>query len=391
MGAILAGYRRDIEAGMGIETEQLVCSVCGARYPGTEPVWLCACGGLLDLDFQPVFDRKKIESRPPGLWRYREMLPQVADEHLLTLGEGSTPLVRIPLGGRPLLVKQDQLFPTGSYKDRGAVLMISKALALGVRKVVEDSSGNGGCAVAAYCARAGIACDIYVPADNSPGKLAQIAMYGARLVKVPGTREDTAAAAWEAAQHTYYASHSWNPYFFQGTKTWAYEVCEQLGWRAPDTVVVPAGNGTLLLGAYLGFVDLIRAGVIGRLPKIVAVQSEACAPMAVAFHQGLDAPAVITKQPTLAEGIAIAQPTRGKQIMAAVRESGGTFVTVAEAEIKSALLEVLRMGFYIEPTTAAVIAGAKCYAASAPADEEIVTVFTGHGLKATEKMVKFLE
>ena len=134
MGAVLAGFRRDIEASMGIETEQLVCSVCGARYPGTEPVWLCACGGLLDLDFQPVFDRKKIESRPPGLWRYREMLPQVADEHLLTLGEGSTPLVRIPLGGRPVLVKQDQLFPTGSYKERGRVLMSRKGPGPGGRR-----------------------------------------------------------------------------------------------------------------------------------------------------------------------------------------------------------------------------------------------------------------
>ncbi len=372
---------------MGIET--LVCSACGARYAGDQPVWRCACGGLLDLDFLPVFDREKIEARSGGLWRYRELLPPGLGEPL-SLGESITPLVPLQLGGRRVWVKQDQLFSTGSYKDRGAAVMISKARALGVRHVVEDSSGNAGCAVAAYCARAGIACDIYVPTDNSPGKLAQIAMYGARLVKVPGTREDTAAAVWSAAQSAYYASHSWNPYFFQGTKTWAYEVCEQLGWRAPDTVVLPAGNGTLLLGAALGFHDLLRAGVIARAPKLVAVQSAACAPLAVAFAQGLDTPVKIDKRDTLAEGIAIAEPARGAQILQAVRQSGGTFLIVSEAEIEATLLDVIRAGFYIEPTSAAAVAGAKQYAAGAPEGEEIATVITGHGLKATEKMLKLL-
>lgn len=374
---------------MGI-TEELVCSVCGARYAGDDPVWRCACGGMLDMDFLPVFDRQKIESRPPTFWRYRELLPLGEADVVARLGEGITPLVAVPLGGRQVLVKQDQLSSSGSYKDRGAALMINKVVALGVRSVVEDSSGNAGCAVAAYCARAGVACDIYVPADNSPGKLAQIAMYGARLVKVPGTREDTAAAVWEAAQHTYYASHSWNPYFFQGTKTWAFEVCEQLGWRAPDSVVLPAGNGTMLLGAALGFQDLLRCGVIDRMPKIVAVQSEACSPLALAFAQGRESAVAIQKRETLAEGIAISEPVRGAQILRAVRDSGGMFVTVSEAAIKAALLEVIRMGFYIEPTSAAVIAGVIQYAQAAPPEEEIVTVFTGHGLKATEKMLKYV-
>jgi len=371
---------------MGIE--ELVCTQCGARYPGSEAVWRCACGGLLDIEFPLAFDRSKIESRPPSLWRYRELLPFQPDDRLLDLGEGFTPLVSVRLGGREVLVKQDQLFSTGSYKDRGAAVMISKALALGVRRVVEDSSGNAGCAVAAYCARAGIACEIYVPADNSPGKLAQIALYGARLVKVPGSREDTAAAVWQAAQQTYYASHSWNPYFFQGTKTWAYEVCEQLGWRAPDTVVLPAGNGTLLLGAALGFDDLLRLGVIQRVPKLVAVQSAACAPLAEAFWQGLDAPVAIHKRDTLAEGIAIAEPVRGAQILRAVRASGGTFLTVEEGEIQPALVRVMRQGFSIEPTSAAAAAAVERYARSAPESEQIVSVFTGHGLKATEKLVK---
>ena len=152
-----------------------------------------------------------------------------------------TPLEQVNIGGREILMKLDFLFPSGSYKDRGATVMISQALAMGVKQVVQDSSGNAGCAVAQYCARAGIGCEIFVPASTSPAKLVQIEAYGARLNLVPGSREDTAKAAMKAADHTYYASHVWNPFFFQGTKTFAYELCEQLGWKAPDTVILPAG------------------------------------------------------------------------------------------------------------------------------------------------------
>ncbi|MEM9982561.1 MAG: pyridoxal-phosphate dependent enzyme, partial [Bacteroidota bacterium] len=150
-------------------------------------------------------------------------------------------------------LKLDFLFPTGSYKDRGASVMISKVKELGIDKVVQDSSGNAGASVAAYCAKAGIACDIYAPKCTSQAKLTQIKMYGATLHLIDGTREDTAQAALEAAQKSYYASHCWNPYFFQGTKTFAFEIAEQMGWKAPDTVILPAGNGTLLIGAYIGF------------------------------------------------------------------------------------------------------------------------------------------
>ena len=367
---------------------QLICTRCDAVYPLDEPIWRCRrCGAILDLHFEAAIDPARIKGRPPGMWRYREAIPVEQDQNIVTFGEGFTPLVEVNFGGRIVWVKQDQLFPTGSYKDRGASVLVSKMKELGVESCVEDSSGNAGCAVAAYCARAGIGCEIFVPADTAQAKLAQILLYGARLVRVPGSREDTAHAVMASAETAYYASHSLNPFFFQGTKTFAYEVCEQLGWQAPDAVILPVGNGTLLLGADLGFKELVQAGVIRKAPRLVGVQSENCAPLAQAWAQGLTEYPAIEKKDTLAEGIAIASPIRGVQILDAVRRSGGEFVTVSDGEIKSSLKALSRQGFYIEPTAAATTAGVEKYLSAHRREERIVSVFTGHGLKATEKML----
>jgi threonine synthase len=322
------------------------------------------------------------------MWRYREALPVADDAHIVSFEEGFTPLLAVEFEGRTVWVKQDQLFPTGSYKDRGASMLVSVIREMGVSRVVEDSSGNAGCAIAAYCARAGIACTIYVPQDTTPGKAVQIQMYGADLCRVPGSRQDTADAVLAAAEGTYYASHSWNPFFFHGTKTFAYEVCEQLGWRAPDAVLLPTGNGTLLLGAHIGFRELLSAGVIDHVPRLIAVQAENCAPLYRAFHG--QPRGTMEARPTVAEGIAIAQPIRGAQIIEAVRESGGTFIAVSEAEIERSLREMCRRGFYIEPTSAATTAGVARYVRTAPSDEVLVSVVTGHGLKATAKMLKMI-
>ncbi|QGY40146.1 pyridoxal-phosphate dependent enzyme [Pseudodesulfovibrio cashew] len=365
----------------------LVCKACGERFPDTDARWRCGCGGVLDLDFTPSLDPAEVAGRPATLWRYREALP-VPEGAELTLGEGFTPLLPVEIGGREVLVKQEHLAPTGSYKDRGAAVMIALAAHLGVSGVVEDSSGNAGCAVGAYCAKAGIPCRIFVPADNSPGKLGQIELYGADLVAVPGSREDTAAACMEAAADTFYASHVYMPHFFHGTKTFAYEVAEQLGWRAPDTVVLPAGNGTLLLGAYIGFTELAGMGLIESVPRLIAVQSAGCAPLAAAFEAGASVPAEIRTSPTLAEGIAIAAPVRGADMLEAVRATDGHFLAVEEDEILAAFRDMGRKGYCIEPTSAAVIAGAARYVRSASPDEVVVTAFTGHGLKAGDKLHK---
>jgi threonine synthase len=361
---------------------QLVCTTCRSTYPLTEPIWRCACGGLLDLQFEAAIDRAALATRKPTLWRYREALPV---RELVSLDQGYTPLLEIEVAGRSVWIKQDQLFSTGSYKDRGAAVLIGHVQALGVRQVVEDSSGNAGCAIACYCARAGIDCTVYVPASTSPAKVAQIEAYGATLCRVPGTRQDTADAVLAAAETTYYASHSWNPFFFHGTKTFAYEVVEQLGWRAPDTVVLPAGNGTLLLGAAIGFRELLAVGAIERLPRLVAVQAGRCAPLYRAFHGLPEAAPEPAPATTVAAGIAIPKPVRGPQILDAVRESGGTILAVSEQEIARALQTTHRQGFFIEPTSAATIAGVAQVVWDAAAGEVMVSVYTGHGLKAAGK------
>ncbi len=364
----------------------LLCGTCGAPYPMEDPRWRCDCGGLLDIRFQARFDKRKIVRRKPTMWRYREAIPIENDASIVSFDEGMTPMIPVDLGPGELLLKLEQLFTTGSYKDRGAAVLVSKAKELGIERVVEDSSGNAGCAIAAYAAKAGIRCEILVPESTSPGKLAQIRFYGAALRRVPGSREDTASAAMSAAETTYYASHSWNPFFFQGTKTFAYEVWEQMEFRAPDAILLPAGNGTLLIGSYIGFRELREAGLVDRIPRHVAVQAENCAPLLAMFRGGLHAVPTIESRETIAEGVAIAAPVRGKEIVDIVRRTGGEVVAVDDAQVEKALLLLGRKGLYVEPTSALPVAAFLEYPSLRSG--VVVAPLTGHGLKATGKMQK---
>ncbi|MFI0738988.1 threonine synthase [Streptomyces sp. NPDC021100] len=336
-------------------TVRLRCTTCGRLHALADLAWRCAdCHGLLDVHgFTPAMPNAvELGRRPPTLWRYAEALP-VPGPPRISLGEGMTPLISAP--GRPdVLLKADHLMPTGSFKDRGAVLLVALAARLGVRKVMADSSGNTGTAVAAYAARAGLACEVYVPAATSEGKVAQLRAYGAEVHRIEGSREDTATAAARAAEEpgTFYASHVYHPFFPHGTKTYVFELWEQLGGRLPGTLVLPAGNGTLVLGARLGCQELLDQRLIDRLPAITAVQAAGCAPLARAAALGGDVPERITAEPTVAEGIAIARPARGSQVLRAVRETGGTFVTVPEDRIVAAHRELARHGLYVEPTSA---------------------------------------
>jgi threonine synthase len=301
------------------------------------------------------------------------------------MGEGFTPLESMEWNGHRVLFKIDYLFPTGSYKDRGATVLISKVKELGIKRVVEDSSGNAGCAIAAYCAKGGIGCDIYVPEETSRRKLAQIQAYGATLKRIEGSRERTAEVTLEAASKNYYASHCWNPFFLHGTKTFAFEIWEQMGWKAPHVIVLPVGHGTLFLGTYIGFKELKGAGMVKRIPRLVAVQSATCAPLDQAFKRGWKETKPIEKKETMAEGIAIAKPVRGRQILEAIRETDGEVLTVTEKEIGGAMREMGIKGHFIEPTSAATIAGLKIYLKHIK-KEVIVSTLTGMGLKAAGKM-----
>jgi threonine synthase len=354
----------------------LSCTTCGASTPAETAAWRCECGGPWALTAAPAaLSRADLSGRPWSLWRYREQLPVA--EPVVTLGEGMTPLVAAH--DRRLLFKVESANPTGSFKDRGATVLVTALAAAGTGALVEDSSGNAGAAIAAYSARAGVPATIFVPAATSSGKLAQIAAYGARVVRVSGSREAVAEAA-QAARGRY-ASHCWHPLFFHGTKTLAFELWEQLGGRAPDWVVTPVGHGTLLLGLALGFRELVLGGAIGRPPRLCAVQGAGCAPLA---GPALGRP--VGDGTTAAEGIRIRTPVRAREIVAAVQDSGGRWETVDDAEIRAAQARLGAEGFYVEPTAAVAPAAAWRLLAEGAFEggATIVVPLTGHGLKAAQ-------
>jgi len=367
----------------------LLCSKCHTSYSAGEPRWRCACGSYLMLRTPAMFSRDSLPNRPPNLWRYAEALGIVDPANIVTLGEGMTPLVAGGIEGRTVHLKLDYLCPTGSYKDRGSTVMMSKLKEWGVPEIIEDSSGNAGASIAAYAALAGIQSNIYIPESTSAGKGAQIAMYGANLIKVPGTREDTAQAAWDAAASTFYASHNWSPYFLAGMKTAAYEIAEQMNWQVPDWVITPAGGGGLLVGLYLGFTDLLRAGITTGVPRLAAVQSAACDPIFRAWANYMSDVSQVAKQPTAAEGISVAKPVRGRDILGAIRDSNGLVRTVTDDEIWESVETLGRKGIYVEPTAAAAPAALAGLLrdGSIQDGQRVVIVLTGSGLKATDKIV----
>jgi threonine synthase len=361
------------------------CTACDLEHPVDATRWRCDCGGLLDLaGGSPAFPVGEVRGRPAGLWRWAEALPfEPDDPHVarVAMGEGAAPVVTARLGGREVTATLELASPTLSFKDRGAVVLIATALRVGAERVVVDSSGNAGTAVAAYAARAGLACEVFVAGSASPAKLAQIRAHGAEVHAVDGARRDVAAAAEERVGRgdAFYASHVWNPLFHEGTKTWALDVVAHLG-QAPDVAVLPLGNGTLVLGAARGFGQLVEAGVIDRVPVLVAVQADACAPVAAAFEAGQDRVEPVAARPTVAEGIAIAAPARGDQCLAAVRASGGRVLTVTDEEISSARAELAAQGLFVEPTAAA--APAAVSRSGADASQVVAVPLCGAGIKS---------
>ena len=266
--------------------------------------------------------------------------------------------------------------------------MISALRQQGVTRLLEDSSGNGGAAIAAYAAAAGIKAKILVPASTQPGKTVQMRAYGAEVELIPGSRQDTADEAERQAERIFYASHNWQAFFLQGTKTLAYELWEDLGFRAPDNVLIPTGAGSNVLGCDIGFGELLRRGEIKRLPRLFAVQPANCAPLCASFASGAEDTMPVKTLPTIAEGTAIAKPVRAREVLAAIRRSGGAAVSVTEEEIVEAMNDLARSGLYVEPTSAsaaAALSGLLRRGVIRP-EETTVVVLTGAGLKATQRI-----
>ncbi|HEX9709009.1 MAG TPA: pyridoxal-phosphate dependent enzyme [Candidatus Thermoplasmatota archaeon] len=293
------------------------------------------------------------------MWRYAQVLP-IDRAGAVSLGEGGTPLRDVPAVGASF--KLEYLSPTGSFKDRGATVVVSKAKELGARVVVEDSSGNAGAAVAAYAARAGLNAVIAAPTSIVEAKAAAIEALGATLERVPGDREEVAARAAAVAKQPghYYASHVMTPWFIEGTKTAAYEIHEEAGPDAFDAVVLPVGNGTLLLGLARGFAELVAAGLEPRVPRLVAVQPSGCSPLVDALGGAgpRDPPN------TVADGTQIARPPRLSQMVEEVRASKGAGLRVGEWETHAARATLRAAGMGVEATSAMAVAGLQAARAS---------------------------
>jgi threonine synthase len=363
----------------------------GATFPLDQPRWCGVDHAPLLLTPLPGMTRDQIDTTTRSLWRYRAAFPFAIDDPI-TLGEGMTPLIPSTIAGIRVLLKCEWFNPTSSFKDRGASVMLSLLRAQGIGHVLEDSSGNGGAAIAAYAAAGGMAATVLAPASTSPAKTVQMRAHGATVELIPGTRQDTADAAVARSTEVFYASHNWHPFFLQGTKTLAYELWEDLRFRPPDNIITPCGAGSNVLGCEIGFSELLRAGQIETLPRIFAAQPANCAPIAAAFMAQSDEPVATEITPTMAEGTAIAHPIRLREVLGTLRETRGGAVTLTEKEIAEATLDLARAGIYVEPTSAQVAAafGKLLATGTITPDQTTVLVLTGSGLKATPRIAGLL-
>ena len=363
----------------------------GASWSVEEPIWRAPDDAeYVNLTPGSGLARSDIRSDAPGLWRYRKAIRLLKPE-VETLGEGWTPLVHSTLSGTPVVIKCEHLMPSGSFKDRGTAVLFNYLKQVGISELLEDSSGNAGSSYATYAAALGLSCRILVPAAAPAGKKAQIAAMGALLESVDGSREDVAIAARAAAETVFYASHNWQPFFIEGTKTLAFEIWEQLGFAVPDNVIVPLGYGSNVIGLHIGFGELLAAGEIDRLPKIFGAQAANCAALYAAWCAGGER-TEIEAQPTIADGIASERPVRITEVMAAAAETGGAIVAVEEDEIVASFQELALRGFFVEPTcaTAGAVLRRLLEEGAVKEDETSVLVLTGHGLKATDKITSLI-
>ncbi len=359
----------------------------GARWSGNRPLWRAPDdGGYVDLVPGKGLAPEAIDRAARSIWRYRRAI-RIAAPPKVTLGEGWTPLLPGTWEGRKVLVKCDHLMPSGSFKDRGTAVMLNYLAGLGIGEILEDSSGNAGASIATYAAALGLGCRVFVPATAPAAKRAQIAAMGAEVVAVEGGREDVATAALAAARSTFYASHNRQPFFLEGMRTLAFEIWEQLGFRAPDCIVAPLGQGSLIMGCHLGFCELLARGAVEAVPRLYGVQAARCAPFHKAFVAGA-AEVELAVRPTIADGIASERPVRLAEVLAAVHRTKGAILAVEEEEIVAALRRLCGMGYFVEPTSAVAGAGLSRLFADRQigADETVVVILTGSGLKAVDKI-----
>ncbi|MBR1146581.1 threonine synthase [Bradyrhizobium sp. AUGA SZCCT0431] len=361
----------------------------GERFSLDVPRW-CADGQKpLLINPQPGIIRDEIDRGTRSLWRYRASLPiEIAKP--ISLGEGCTPLVQKEWDDFRPFFKLEWFNPTCSFKDRGTTVMLSYVRQLGIDAVLEDSSGNGGASVAAYGAAGGMRVKILAPAYTSPTKVAQVRAYGAEVQLVEGPREESQREAIRQSSEIFYSSHNWQPFFLQGTKSVAYELWEDFNFAPPDNIIIPVGAGSNLLGCHIGFSELLAAGQISKLPRLFAAQPLNCSPLDASFQAGVDTPIDRAVRTTIAEGTAIAHPLRLKEMIHALKDSGGESIAVSEDEIVTALRRLARLGLFVEPTSASVAAAfAKLTARGIIKEREnTVLLISGTGIKTASTIAE---
>lgn len=370
------------------ERARYVDPLTGRHHELSERRWRSDDGNPMMVTPLPGITRDDIDPRERSVWRYRAALPVVI-ERPSSLGEGCTPLVQKRWGELSPYFKLEWFNPTCSFKDRGAAVMMSFLRQIGVDAVLEDSSGNGGAAIAAAGAAAGMRVKVLAPSYTPVHKVAQIRAFGAEVQLVPGPREESEYEAVRQSESIFYASHNWHPFFLQGTKTLAYELWEDLGFVAPDNVVIPAGAGSNVLGCHIGFKELLAAGQITKLPRIFVAQPLNCSPIDASFIAGVDTLVERAVKPTIAEGTAIKRPVRLREILQALRETNGRTVALTEEQIAAAVRRLAATGLYAEPTSATAAAiEVLAQRGDIRANETTVALLTGTGLKSTQFMTE---
>jgi len=378
---------------------QLRCSVCQKPYdPNQVQTWCPECNTPLIAEYRldllgSRVSKEEIVNRPNGMWRWHELLPVVDPEKIITQGEGDTPVLSMPrlgshLGFSHLYIKDESLNPTGSFKARGLAAAISKAYELGITRVIIPTAGNAGGAMAAYAARAGMQAAVFMPTDTPEANQLECKITGANVVLVDGLISDAAVRVREKVrlEGWFDVSTFKEPYRLEGKKVMGLELAQQFHWDVPDVIVYPTGGGTGLVGIYKAIRELQALGWMNtnRLPRIVAVQAEGCAPVVRAFEAGQDTCTFFEGAHTMASGLRVPKSFADRMILQTIRETNGTAVSVSDEEIQSAQrIWAVQEGMFVAPEGAATLAGMLKLRDSGwlQPDERVVLLNTATGLK----------
>lgn len=379
-----------------------VCVSCGAEHEATPNVTTCRkCGGILDIKYDYSYIKSQItreklaERRENSMWRYMEFLPVTGESKVNKLRVGWSPFYEKPdlaerLGIRKLYVKDDGVNPTASLKDRASAMAVVKVEEAGVDTIACSSTGNAASSLAGNAAAAGFTTYIFVPERAPKGKVAQLMMFGANVISVKGSYEETFRLSAEAIDRWgwYNRNAAINPYLMEGKKTVALEIAEQLNWQMTDYIAISVGDGCTIGGLWKGLKDLYAAGFIDKLPRIISVQAEGCCPLNRAIQEGSDWKPM--EENTLADSIAVGVPRNPDKALNAIRESNGIPVNVSDDEILEAMRILGSSGVFAEPAGATGTAGVKKAVEQGliPKDASVVSVVTGSGLKDVVNAMK---